>query len=445
MKTENSVSKWVEGKKGLSLVLAVGLMTSACVKEKVVEVEKKNLVTVDSVKMDAEELALAGEQLISGYNFMLADYVFQQSLAKDPNNFRAQFYTNFLKSLMSLKGIVTRVRPYLRETGQLSRWEDSVRKSPDSAMKSFLLSGREDISNLAGLQEVLMDFRDGIGAFRNFLRQNQDQEFKVNLNPDLLKGITLGEESRRYCYVKEADNMNGLKIIESGEVANEHFKPTKIVVECDFKNFLTRTLNSADMVALTQYYSGIYLTLTMYTGYTIEGIEKVLSQPNFEKLSSRQKQKLFESIPTLGKLHPREKLSQVVALGSDLLAALNWTVDHQNQLCPKGAGGFNQRPGRLFPDGICVTETNDQGERLTAILEAVLRGPIQADLENQDGVKVRTEVDYLAWFRNPVKDLRNVSPMTYDNNDCVTALKDKTLGGIFVQGDAEEMTLEKCK
>lgn len=86
-----------------SLVLAL----TACS-----EKEDKTKIHADA-SMKADELADAGEQLVSPYTFMLSDKVFDMALEKDPSNKKAQFYKAFVKRMMVLKGIVKRIAPLM--------------------------------------------------------------------------------------------------------------------------------------------------------------------------------------------------------------------------------------------------------------------------------------------------------------------------------------------
>src|SRR5687768_15532354 len=130
-----------------SIVLAASLVaplgcTKEVITEKLVQAEKqeqgpngKDIRVEVSDKMDAEELALAGEQLISPATFMLAQKTFNMSLTKDPNNKRAQFYTAMLKPWMASRGLAVRLKPVIRLHGNIAAHEKMIADIPNSPFR----------------------------------------------------------------------------------------------------------------------------------------------------------------------------------------------------------------------------------------------------------------------------------------------------------------------
>jgi hypothetical protein len=129
----------------LKALVIVGLVTQiACEnnKSKGLEVGSKKQVFINS-EMSSKDLTEAGEQLITPTQFMVADKVFDMALAQDPNNFKALFYKQFLKSFIVNKGILTRVKPLVVKYGNLSEYEKSVKALPDTPASDFYLMAKK--------------------------------------------------------------------------------------------------------------------------------------------------------------------------------------------------------------------------------------------------------------------------------------------------------------
>ena len=129
-------------------------------------------------------------------------------------------------------------------------------------------------------------------------------------------------------------------------------------------------------------------------------------------------------------------------LGSDYSAAIKWAIKYQTQLCPSGVSSSQNRPGFMFNQGLCVTDLTNTQKSL-AILDSVLGGVADLSLQKPDGTQETTKVDILATARNPVVDLNSIGPASFDACGNVVTLKDKTLAGTFINGNAEEFIVAK--
>lgn len=377
--------------------------------------------------MSSEELALAGEQLFGPATFMLAQTAFDMSLAKDKNNKRALFYTALLKPFMTYRGIGVRLKPVIRLHGNIAEHERTIAKLPNSPFRDFVLDGKEDIKNIADAQSYLMEMQKAWNETRSFLLKNTDLNITLNLNP--------------YIFKQEIEN----EITESCQIV--HVNDSRdFEASCNYRGAAQRKVNSADVIALRQSVAGMIMMFNLYTSYSVEDIDQLMVLDREGKMTAEQRLRYIEdNLPEVGKLRKDHQLKQIIDLGSDMVAAANWAIKFQSQLCPKGPREIKQRPGFLFSQGICV-ENMDKAKKDVAVLEQILKGAVEAKVSvpGQDREET-TQVDYLAWARNPIQDLRQIAPLTYNRCGEPASLKDKTYGGMFPKGDAEKFMLNPCQ
>lgn len=412
----------------LSAALAIGTIGCGS-KERIREIEKGKTEINISATQDAETLTSAAEQLISPYTFMLADSVLDTALQKDPTNKKAQLYKLFLKQPMLTRGIAKRIRPFIKQHGNSSNLVDfdkNIAQFPESPLKKFYLDSKsEDIKTAEDVQDLFVKMRDASIDFHRFLKENQDLNLELNLNPYIFEQ-----------QIKK-DSVNSCTVVDS-------------TVICDYKDIAIRKVNSADMVALSQMAAGQVAYWTLYTSYSVKGLDKVFTTLKDGNLNARQIQNLLESQNDLGLLRKDAKFEILSKLGADFAAAWRWAIQYQSNLCPKGTASSNQRKGYVFSDGVCVS-TGSQAQADLAQLEQILRGAVQMDLpaNGHNNYIVKTTFDPMAVVRNPIKDLRSIAPSSYvkcgDKSIKAATLRDNTLGGIFPKGDAELMILENCK
>lgn len=407
-------------------LLMVGLVTQmACESKKSegLDAGSKKQVYINA-SMTADQLVEAGEQLITPTQFMNADLVFDMALQQDPNNFKALFYKKLLASFMVNKGILARVKPLVVKHGNIKEFEKTVNGLPDMPLTRFLLDGKEDMKSVTDVQSHLSNYQTALNDFRRFLIENQEQQLTIEISSTHIENL-----------LKQGDGFECTQI--SAADGNYHF-------ECDIRDIAKRKLSMADFMAIRQMLAGSVLFLNFYTAYSFEGIEALSALNIKEGTPSDQVANLVsEKFPQLGKLRSQNLLKETVSLGSDLVSAGRWAITYQNKLCPKGIETPNQRKGYVFHKGICVTNS-DEALRSLAVLEQALSSTMNLKIvPNQP----EFEIDYLAWFKNPVQDLVSLAPKTTNSCGEATSLRDNTLGGLFVNGDAEKALIvsSHCK
>ncbi len=413
------------------LFVGLALMITACTPtEKIIERQSSNDNPVRKIEvqddMDAEQMALAGEQLLSVWNFMLADKVFNWSLSKDPTNKRAQFYSALLKPIMVTKGLAVRVRPYYRNNGGTKSLDKTLDTLPNSSLKTFLTDGVEDIKDLKDVQTLLVQERDAWNDLRKFLIANQTMNLVLNMNPMTFQD-KVNKGMSENCKIEEDGDHN-------------------VVVTCDYAHAFEKKVNVADLLALRQMAASEVLFLSLYTSYSVDGLESLfkLDQKN---LTEQQRIEYVENnLPAAAKLRKDNNLSLIPDLGSDFLTAARWVLQYQQSLCPqKTSWSSVKRPGYLV-DGndFCIYDMSKTEQDLV-IFESALHGPISVVLTTKENIKKSTQVNYLALITNPVEDLRSLAPSSFNACGKAASLRDKTMGGTFPLADAEDFNIEKCR
>jgi tetratricopeptide (TPR) repeat protein len=400
-------------------------------------------------KMSAEELAESGEALVSPFTFMLADRVFTMALAKDPENKKAQFYKNFVKRLMVLKGIVRRIAPLARAgtAQQRADYEDWKKQFPESPLKTFLLDGPEDLTREAQLVDVLTDYQKALNDFRKFLKVNSNMELTLNLNPYVFEKDIKTDLANSCRSESSSDSSDSAGPgTGSGHVrGNGHGigdgdgTPREIVVRCYSWGVAQKKVNAADLVAIRQMTGGEIYFMAMYTAYDISTFVEISKNQELKTMTPPEVLKYYKSLPSLGKLRKEQTLGMIPELGSDLSAAIKWAKQYQDRICPGGAGSSNQRPGFLFKDGLCVNPTQKDEQNLARLdhaLAGIFSAPLYNSREEQIG-EIRTNA--LGFFANPPQELKALLPESVDSKGQVTQWSDKTFGGLFPDGDIDRI------
>lgn len=389
----------------LGTLLVLALAIGACTNQK--PAQQPDELKIVYRQASAEDLALAGEQLVTPSSFPLADRVLDEALAKDPSNKRAQFYKMFLKPFMVFQGVAVRVRPFVRAYGDMEQFK-KLEDLPNSTTRDLLFNGREDIANLAQLQDLLVEYRDANIEFYQWLKNNEDLELVLNLNPWIF-----GNEIQ-----KDVD----CRLIEES--------PEGMRVVCDNRNLLQRKLSPADNIALRQGVASLALYAILYTSYTLDGLEKIFAQSKGQELSSHERLQILQNTPQAGQLRRDNAMKYIHAFGSDFAYAMSYAIKNQQALCPKTSD--KARKGQVFKHGLCVASDTDKS---LALLNLALKGAFVQDFEDSTGQKKSILIDPFAISTRPATDIRIYLPESLDACGHAASYADNTLGGIFPLGD----------
>lgn len=424
------------------LLVSISLIfLSACTDKKITEVKTVDLKPTsygkDLTKAQlAEEVALAGEQLVDPARFMYADLLFDIALQTDPNNKRAGFYKSFLASFMSMRGLGARIEKAIKKNGtenDLDRYQRIVKAFPNSSVKTFLLnsSGKADIKDEADVQKFLDEYQAGQNKFRTFIKNNKDLNLTLNVN--LLAAGALIEDVAKYCDARYASE----DLLETAE-------------NCEFLTAFQINLDRADLEILQHAQSGVQIYLTLLTAYDFSGLAELntiaeqVETEQFRELTDKEIVDFAKSHPKLGKLRSENLLQSIVTMGVDALSGLKWAHKIKDQLCPTGEAVRGNRNRNLFRNDICLKPRIDYNGNVIATVEEDLE-KAEKILQNKaifhskkiDGEIYNTLIRPAAPFYNPVNDLLALAPIKFDECGNSLNLADKTLAGVFPNGDAE--------
>ncbi|MBT4760367.1 MAG: hypothetical protein HOO06_01605 [Bdellovibrionaceae bacterium] len=387
----------------------------------------------------AEELALAGEQLMDPIRFMYADLVFSRALNIDPNNKRAQFYKGFVASFMKLRGIYKRVEPAVLKHGDadaIKEYKETVARFPKSGFKTFLLdnSGKADISNESEFQDYLDEYRTGQNDFRKFLKANKEMNLTLHINV-LFAGATVDNASEE-CSV---------------QLTSENY--IEYDKKCDLLNALTIKLDKADIEALQHMQAGMQMYTSLVTAYDLNGFSKFISKYDDNTdiyevpLTPTHKEIVgyFKSNAKAGKLRTNNGLKDIIGMGSDVVAATRWVLKQQKTLCPSGKETRKNRKRNFIKSDVCLSKLTDDNQNINDVLDKMtnyLSGGVMNIEVEKTGRTVSTLMRPAALLLNPVDDLLKLAPDKFDKCGQGTSFSDKTFGGMFPNGDASKVLLK---
>jgi hypothetical protein len=370
----------------------------------------------------AEQLALAGEQLMTQTGFMYADLVFDQALSIDAKNKRAQFYKAMLATHMTLRGIMARVKPLAYQNPDTKNEYDDFMASEDyyPSLKKFLLDGTEDIKDEKDIQKFLDQVYAAQNSTRLFLKNNKSMDLTLNLSLEAIQSRVNDEVKQ--CLVKFIDN-------GEYEISN-----------CDFSNITKVKVNRADLEVLQQVSAGMQIFLASLISYDATGGIAASRKYQGQEVSNKTLYKELAQNADFAKLRNPDALKNIIGMGSDAVAGVRWAVQFQKELCPKGFEDKTNRKGFLIQKGLCVNSQNPDGTKLEDVLkiaDSVLLGRL-VDAKIGRDEEIETLVRPISFLENPIADLKTLRPV-YNNCDKVQSVSDDTLGGIFPRHDANEV------
>ncbi len=417
----------------LSVVVITTLTFFSCQKNTSRNVEDKNndkTTVVVNQNMQANELADAAEQLLSPVTFMLSYKTALMALEKDPSNLKAQFYSKLLKRFEVFRGYYNMILPLAPNEKVKAGLVQSFNNMPESPIKRFYGDKPFMLVNSAvDVQTLLDSYYAAINEFRVFLKDNQNSEMVINLNPFVFSNA-----------IKE-NLQNSCVYAEQG---------SQFSVICDSSEVAIKKMNIADFIALRQMVSA-ELIYSIANSYSLNGLDQFrdpqLSE-QFSNLSTEQKVKKLFSNSEFGKLREQNSMKIIKQIGSDLGSAVKWAMKYQNQLCPNPDQLLTvQRKGYLFTGGFCISKENQSStEQLLETFDQALAGEVTTvDLEIADGSKKSFNVNMFAFFEKPAPNLRIVAPLKYNECGKVSEINDKTFYGTFIDANADLLLVKKCQ
>lgn len=409
-------------------LVCMGAMSTACTKFKAEHTSNPTVVNTQQIREagkspeeTAENLALAGEQLLSPVSFMYADLVFDMALQTDASNKRAQFYKALIKPMMQLKGALNRIKPVIATLPEReqSQYQDYLAKAPESALKTFLMDGPQDIHTEEDALKFLDQYRSAWEDMRVFMKENKDLNLDVNVMTLVGVGSALDNAA------KECQYSNSM---------NQEFT----VADCDYLKALKINISRADIEVIQQLAAGMQIYHTLATAYSLDGVREFSENSQGKSMTTQEVVEHFSHSTKAGMLR-NNALAKIPSLGTDAVAGARWALSIQDKLCPTGSFDHSNRKGFLVEAGLCIDKTDKQGKPVTDLLktiESALTGGLMA-VEGlaKDGSTIQAEIKPVAPLADPIQDLRSLAPTSYNQCGNAVALADKTIGGVFPNGD----------
>ncbi|WP_413576753.1 hypothetical protein ACLVWU_01775 [Bdellovibrio sp. HCB290] len=374
--------------------------------------KEKVIVEINNTK-SSEELTEAGEQLVAPYTLNLAYRAFEMALEKNPNDMKALFYQKFLKRFMVLRGVGTNVKPIVQKYGNISQYENEVKKAPAYPIKKFLMTPEKSapIKSESGIQNIFIEYRKALVEFRQFIAHNPDLTLDLRMNPYVFQA-QINDRLEQNCV-----------IVEDGE--NSKY-------ECDLDGAATVRLNIADLMVLKQEAAAEILYVTLYASYNLDGFIDYAKAIEGKGVTAQQATDVILEKVNLSVLD-KEGLKSIKSIATDMLVAVKWVQKYSDKLCPNPAGD-TRRKGHLIENGsiFCVRH-NAEFDNEMAKIEQAINGAITVNVA--DGST--TSIDAMAFFNNPVSSLKQLAPAKWSTDgQSVESFQDNTMGGVFVNGDA---------
>ncbi len=478
--------------KGVCALFTAGALSVACTdaKHEAPEAETQSQFRVNAKEImedpdlaknhKAEKLVEAGEQLLLPETFHLADAVFKQALNINPSNKKAQLYNMLLKPSMNLKGILKRIEPLVEKDDreypaykeQLDRKEFFVQGyhngriyGPAHSMWTgsylpvdFLVDNTDmpSIHTESELQEFVRSQVDVFNEVRQFLNKTINTEIEIKL-------------SERW-QVQRASSRS--QICRFTIITDFDYN-----IECsEDQSYMTTKIDRGDMEALKTLAAGMQLYHIIGSSYDVTATQKhMMDLRQKDNFTDRYKiEKVLNENSKTATLNEDHMLNQIISLGKDGMIAARWIRENHVKMCPGPNDGIAftdrgyewdsekqemvprrvllPRQGYLFDRGICwdkiapdynykelgkVFDTIDKalaGE-IVEMQSQVHDDKYNGNFENYPE-KITARIKPSVLFTQPLQDLREVRPSEY--NDCgeIKKLSDDTLGGVFVDGDA---------
>lgn len=418
-------------------LMTLALTLNACVKVSTPEAQTIEHLSVnalnDSEKAPsdkAEDLALAAEELIANEEFVEARKALNLALAADSQNFRAQFWSLGLEGVELVHGYFARVAPLGRlNASTLKKYNEDVekaRKENSAKVFAYYMDGQEEIYNESDLQSKFLDRYASVGKrVRDFVEKNKNREFTFKARGQLLKNRT--RSFVEACEVKVTDDLE-----------YELTCPEK-------RTRLEVTLNRADFEMIKYSSSFISLYLPAYTAYDLTGVlQLAVRAGSGETFKNNELRDQLLANPTFGRYRPSSLATEARTSAQDYVGYLMYGMDNYAELCPKGQEKPGSRPGKMYEAGVCV---NPQWYRaFVDTLTPYTKGPVNVT-SGWNTTPYSTDTNYFAFFDNPVKDLRHLGELNFDDCGSLLSVGEPTLNGVFPKGDANKvlpLAAKKC-
>jgi hypothetical protein len=369
---------------------------------------------------EAERLALSAETLVNPVAFMYAFDIFTKAQTLDPQNQRAGIYLALLQPIMRTQGMLARVGPYVASLPQELRTDFShqANRVQPASLHNFLFNGIADLKSEADVQGLVAQVTADVANARQYIKSIKGTNFVAHL--------TIYKELNNPECAAVSDGNGGYDMQECGQ-GKLH---TAILAQPDFEY-------------VQQILAGLQAYGTVATAYDATGFSLLMHALGGSTASEADVVDYVRGLPSMGLLKSQQHLPDLLAMGSDLVAAVRWLQSMQAQLCPNGIP--IDRPGYLIPLGMCQEKVDQEGRTLDALLNlwtmALQGSTVDYMFRKHDGTKITTKVQLHSPLAHPIFDARAILPTQFDHCGRGVNIGDGTLAGFFPNGDAASLIL----
>lgn len=370
----------------------------------------------------AEDYALIGEALLQSPREDLAPAMFEQALALDKLNARANFYLALVRAAQSANGFLNAskhlgLRYGISNLNRLNAQMDKVRGDGFKMGKLFSRTSEVDYLDFDSAQKdaktkVIPELKLAIERIGNINISNG-----LYMNHASTKIVNVIDYNRSGNQCRISSFITCLFSLR-GASETEH---VTVVDNADLeamKGSFVATLNSV-RVALAYQQSGM--------NELIELLQKLAASS--KRITTRDVIKAMNSIGTGRDLFTLDSAHELDMVTSDMSSAIKnaeYLASMQDMICMKDGrlGGAN------LLKSICMTyEAADEMNKLFA-------GPTMVTLGgSKSGGMVQIKMNLVTFLKNPPADLKALAEGAYDAKGNLVSLKDSTLGGLFPDGD----------
>jgi hypothetical protein len=369
---------------------------------------------LSSNKEISKKITTEADKLLTSYSFMFANEVYEIAVRHDSENFKAQMMLHLLKPMMHMKGILKRIEPAALTFKGFERRRADYLASDTTSAKDFYMDGQPDIRDEDDLRtKFLMPLLNDMDKWHQYMTANRDKTFEVHSYKDDLMDWNRAQS----CTAKKVKE----NVYELSKCP--HLKPkTMRVDEADLHSLKTLVL----------YAHAIY---GLPASYALNGILDVARDPKSFSIPQETIEYL-KNVPGFGEIKDKTAMQRVPGLGIEFL------VDYDILAQKDGLCGQNGEPAKGREDHIskssCYTRrgTYKQLDKYLRDLEDTFKvKAIEEVVESELYGKYKTNVNYMALYARPVKDLKMLLPTKFNACGNPANIGDEKGGGMFPNGD----------
>lgn len=371
-------------------------------------------------EVDADNLADQGEDLISLTTLDEAQAKFAAALKLNPNNVRADVWTQMIASMQEIRGLIPRMRPFVESLPDGKRryreMVENARQNDDPKFRTFMLASRTgDIRTVREFQEWLDRVNLRFDNLRGAISRHKNEEIRLVIPNEILGN--------------ERDNALHASIEDKCEP--QSFGPIQFQsFDCNEKTseFL---LNRADSEAVIAYLSMLQSYFALMNAYQID--PSVLPQ-----LEKENEPPMAVLTRVGGELREQTVLKSLDLKMQDLAIGVKFIIDQQKVACPSGGYTITNRPGYLFPYGLCTSDIDKtELERASRMIDQVINHlPLTIF---SDKTPESFDFDWVRFINEPPKNLRDYAPATDSRDACSTGMSLDPLKEFVTRGSFEDV------